>query len=76
MHLIIFTVPSSPPQQVDCMALTSQTIKVTWQAPPSSSIHGVLKGFKVFYRPAEDWHGKILCIYIFFAVKTKNDFYI
>ncbi|XP_035228691.1 Down syndrome cell adhesion molecule-like protein Dscam2, partial [Stegodyphus dumicola] len=49
-------VPSIPPQQVDCMALTSQTIKVTWQPPPSSAIHGVLKGYKVFYRSADDWH--------------------
>ncbi|KAG8194566.1 hypothetical protein JTE90_013309 [Oedothorax gibbosus] len=48
-------VPSSPPQKVDCMALTSQTIKVTWQLPPPSSIHGVLKGYKVFYRTADDW---------------------
>ncbi|GIY09917.1 down syndrome cell adhesion molecule-like protein Dscam2 [Caerostris darwini] len=49
-------VPSIPPQQVDCMALTSQTIKVTWQSPPSSALHGVLKGYKVFYRSVDDWH--------------------
>ncbi|GFU44261.1 down syndrome cell adhesion molecule-like protein Dscam2 [Trichonephila clavipes] len=49
-------VPSVPPQQPDCMALTSQTIKVTWQTPPSSAIHGVLKGYKVFYRSVDDWH--------------------
>ncbi|GBL94720.1 Down syndrome cell adhesion molecule-like protein Dscam2 [Araneus ventricosus] len=49
-------VPSVPPQQVDCMALTSQTIKVTWQSPPASAIHGVLKGYKVFYRSVDDWH--------------------
>ncbi|KAF8795950.1 Down syndrome cell adhesion molecule-like [Argiope bruennichi] len=49
-------VPSVPPQQVDCMALTSQTIKVTWQSPPASAVHGVLKGYKVFYRSVDDWH--------------------
>ncbi|XP_023317526.1 Down syndrome cell adhesion molecule-like protein Dscam2 [Trichogramma pretiosum] len=42
-------VPSSPPQDVRCTALTSQSLQVSWDPPPNSSLNGVLKGYKVMY---------------------------
>ncbi|XP_058789231.1 cell adhesion molecule Dscam2-like isoform X3 [Phymastichus coffea] len=42
-------VPSSPPQDIRCTALTSQSLQVSWDPPPNSSLNGVLKGYKVMY---------------------------
>ncbi|XP_031783300.1 Down syndrome cell adhesion molecule-like protein Dscam2 isoform X4 [Nasonia vitripennis] len=42
-------VPSSPPQDVRCTPLTSQSLQVTWDPPPNSSLNGILKGYKVMY---------------------------
>ncbi|UYV70833.1 hypothetical protein LAZ67_8000776 [Cordylochernes scorpioides] len=43
-------VPSEPPQQVQCAPLTSQSLQVTWAAPPPASIHGVMQGYRVSFR--------------------------
>ncbi|KAK0170460.1 hypothetical protein PV328_011021 [Microctonus aethiopoides] len=40
-------VPSSPPQDIRCTALSSQSLQVSWEAPPDTSLNGVLRGFKV-----------------------------
>ncbi|XP_044020964.1 Down syndrome cell adhesion molecule-like protein Dscam2 isoform X2 [Aphidius gifuensis] len=42
-------VPSSPPQNIACAALTGQNIQVTWKPPPSNKVHGIIKGYKLFY---------------------------
>ncbi|XP_011698542.1 PREDICTED: Down syndrome cell adhesion molecule-like protein Dscam2 [Wasmannia auropunctata] len=42
-------VPSSPPQDVRCTALTSTSLQVSWESPPDSSLNGILKGYKVMY---------------------------
>ncbi|XP_057323530.1 cell adhesion molecule Dscam2-like isoform X3 [Microplitis mediator] len=47
-------VPSSPPQNIACTALTGQNIQVTWKAPPSDKIHGIIKGYKLLYEPANE----------------------
>lgn len=44
-------VPSAPPQSVNCVALTSQNIQVTWQTPPKENLHGVIQGYKLLYEP-------------------------
>ncbi|KAG7198654.1 hypothetical protein KM043_006011 [Ampulex compressa] len=41
--------PSSPPQDVRCTALTSQSLQVSWDPPPDSSLNGILKGYKVMW---------------------------
>lgn len=41
--------PSSPPQDVRCTALTSQSLQVSWDPPPNSSLNGILKGYKILY---------------------------
>ena len=42
-------VPSSPPQDVRCTALSSQSLQVSWDPPPDTSLNGILKGYKVMY---------------------------
>ncbi|GLG93666.1 Tyrosine-protein phosphatase Lar [Gryllus bimaculatus] len=47
--------PSAPPVDVQCTALSSQTILVLWSQPPSGEINGILLGYKVLYRPMTEW---------------------
>ncbi|XP_048270397.1 Down syndrome cell adhesion molecule-like protein Dscam2 isoform X5 [Bombus terrestris] len=42
-------VPSSPPQDIRCTPLSSQSLQVSWDAPPDSSLNGILKGYKVIW---------------------------
>ncbi|XP_014609542.1 PREDICTED: Down syndrome cell adhesion molecule-like protein Dscam2 isoform X8 [Polistes canadensis] len=42
-------VPSSPPSDVRCTALSSQSLQVSWDPPPDSSLNGILKGYKVMW---------------------------
>ncbi|XP_065214717.1 cell adhesion molecule Dscam1 isoform X2 [Planococcus citri] len=51
-------VPSVPPENVKCMALTSQSIQISWNPPVAEGQNGVIQGYKVFYQPAEDWYEK------------------
>lgn len=43
------SVPSSPPQDIRCTPLSSQSLQVSWDAPPDSSLNGILKGYKVIW---------------------------
>ncbi|XP_053686439.1 cell adhesion molecule Dscam2 [Sabethes cyaneus] len=43
-------VPDTPPQNVTCNSLSSQSIKVQWQEPPPQYHNGILQGYKVLYR--------------------------
>ncbi|GAB6032244.1 Down syndrome cell adhesion molecule-like protein 1 [Chamberlinius hualienensis] len=47
--------PSLPPIDVRCTILTSQSIHITWNAPSSDSVNGILRGYKVLYKPVSDW---------------------
>ncbi|XP_066603211.1 cell adhesion molecule Dscam2-like isoform X2 [Prorops nasuta] len=47
-------VPSAPPQNVICTALTGQNIQVTWKPPPSDKVHGVIQGYKLLYESSSD----------------------
>ncbi|XP_064472281.1 cell adhesion molecule Dscam1-like [Ornithodoros turicata] len=44
-------VPSEPPQDVKCTALSSESIHVSWEAPPATAIHGYLQGYRIWYAP-------------------------
>lgn len=39
--------PSSPPQDIRCTALSSTSLQVSWDSPPDSSLNGNLKNYKV-----------------------------
>ncbi|XKL59015.1 hypothetical protein PGB90_000031 [Kerria lacca] len=49
-------VPSAPPENVQCMALTSQSIQISWNPPPQEGRNGLIQEYKVSYQPAEDWY--------------------
>ncbi|XP_023703051.1 Down syndrome cell adhesion molecule-like protein Dscam2 isoform X3 [Cryptotermes secundus] len=49
-------VPSVAPDDVRCAGLTSQSLQVSWQPPPTSQCNGVLQGYKLFYEPVLDDH--------------------
>jgi len=53
----VFTVPSAPPLEVKCAALTSQSVQFTWQPPPMAKVHGVIQGYRITYEPAEEISG-------------------
>ncbi|XP_050450848.1 cell adhesion molecule Dscam2-like isoform X3 [Cataglyphis hispanica] len=46
-------VPSSPPQDVRCTALSSTSLQVSWDTPPDSSLNGILKGYKVMWESTD-----------------------
>ncbi|KAF8774513.1 Down syndrome cell adhesion molecule-like [Argiope bruennichi] len=50
-------VPGQAPSDVKCISPTSQSLHISWSAPPPFSIHGVLQGYKVLFRPAETLAG-------------------
>ncbi|XP_068083883.1 cell adhesion molecule Dscam1 [Anabrus simplex] len=49
-------VPSLPPENVQCTALTSQSLQVTWEPPPLEGRNGIIQGYKVSHQPAEEWY--------------------
>ncbi|XP_068620593.1 cell adhesion molecule Dscam1 [Battus philenor] len=50
-------VPSLPPGSLQCTALSSQSVRVTWEPPPVRGRNGVLQGYRVTYAPVTDWYG-------------------
>ncbi|CAH2009909.1 unnamed protein product [Acanthoscelides obtectus] len=52
-------VPSMPPQDVRCAALTSQSLQVSWQPPSTDHSNGIVQGYKLTYEPVVDdnWRG-------------------
>ncbi|KAH0954098.1 hypothetical protein HN011_010881, partial [Eciton burchellii] len=52
-------VPSMPPGDVRCAALTSQSLQVSWQPPPNTHSNGIIQGYKLNYEPilADAWRG-------------------
>lgn len=44
-------IPEAPPQNVTCQSLSSQSIKIVWQEPLLQYHNGILRGYKVLFRP-------------------------
>uniref|UniRef100_T1J6S4 Down syndrome cell adhesion molecule-like protein Dscam2 n=1 Tax=Strigamia maritima TaxID=126957 RepID=T1J6S4_STRMM len=49
-------VPSSPPQDVRCSSLSSKSIYVLWDSPAPETLNGILRGYKVLYKPTDEWY--------------------
>lgn len=51
--------PSYPPEDVRCASLTSQSLQVSWQPPPTEQCNGLVQGYKLTYEPVLDdsWRG-------------------
>nr|XP_036670817.1 Down syndrome cell adhesion molecule-like protein Dscam2 isoform X6 [Drosophila suzukii] len=47
-------VPSRPPEDVRCAALSSQSLQVSWQPPPIYHTNGLLQGYKLVFEPIID----------------------
>ncbi|XP_075215282.1 cell adhesion molecule Dscam2-like [Lycorma delicatula] len=43
-------VPEEPPQGVRCAMLSSQSLRVRWDPPPSEYQNGILQGYKVLFK--------------------------
>ncbi|GBP58806.1 Down syndrome cell adhesion molecule-like protein Dscam2 [Eumeta japonica] len=50
-------VPSLPPGALQCAALSSQSVRVSWEPPPPRGRNGALQGYRVTYAPVTDWYG-------------------
>uniref|UniRef100_A0A6P4DVD5 Down syndrome cell adhesion molecule-like protein Dscam2 n=1 Tax=Drosophila rhopaloa TaxID=1041015 RepID=A0A6P4DVD5_DRORH len=44
-------VPEAAPQNVNCTALSSQSLKISWMEPPLQFHGGIIQGYKILYRP-------------------------
>lgn len=54
-HLtFVYSVPSRPPEDVRCAALSSQSLQVSWQPPPIYHTNGLLQGYKLIFEPIID----------------------
>lgn len=42
------------PEDVRCVALTSQSLQVSWQAPPAHHTNGLLQGYKLNFEQVLD----------------------
>jgi hypothetical protein len=67
-YIFCSTVPSSPPDDIRCAALTSTSLQVSWQPPVANHQNGLLQGYKVSFEPVLDDYsnGK------FFALKVYS----
>lgn len=54
----LFAVPSMPPENPKCDVLGSTSIYVTWSPPHKDGQNGKIRGYKVAYTAAEDFHEK------------------
>ncbi|PSN42210.1 hypothetical protein C0J52_11247 [Blattella germanica] len=55
---VLLQVPSMPPENVQCSALTSQSLQVSWDPPPAEGCNGIVRGYKVSHQIAEEWYEK------------------
>ena len=55
--MLASAVPGMPPEDVRCTALSSESLQVSWQPPPSSHTNGIIQGYKLNYEPilGESW---------------------
>jgi len=51
VYLNLFAVPEAAPQNVNCTALSSQSLKISWMEPPLQFHGGIIQGYKILYRP-------------------------
>ena len=48
------SIPSSGPTGVNCLSFSSQSITISWDSLPEENINGVLKGYRVYYKPTDN----------------------
>ena len=50
LHKNLFLAPSQAPASFVVSALSSTSVRASWQLPPAGSRHGAIIGFKLFYQ--------------------------
>uniref|UniRef100_T1IPG7 Down syndrome cell adhesion molecule n=1 Tax=Strigamia maritima TaxID=126957 RepID=T1IPG7_STRMM len=53
-------VPNSPPEDVRCSSLSSRSIYVLWESPNPETINGILRGYKIQYKPVDEWYDAMI----------------
>ena len=54
-------VPSLAPSSLACSSPSPTALALSWQPPPPEAMHGLLKGFTVYYRAMREWEvGEVL----------------
>lgn len=69
-NMMNIIVPEAAPQHVNCTALSSQSLKISWLEPPLQFHGGIIQGYKILYRPIvnqSEFYFMILFFSIFFA---------
>lgn len=64
-ELFVCTVPSQAPQAVQAIALSSQSLMVIWSPPPLYTLHGILQGYRVIYKPVTVDEGQCSSLWSF-----------
>ena len=52
--MVLFVVPSQPPVNFKAQNTSSTSIRVTWGEVPQGFLHGILLGYRVFYKETGD----------------------
>ena len=56
--LLFILVPSASPQDINIVNISSHAVSMTWEAIDREEAHGILRGYRLFYRLArlnETW---------------------
>lgn len=70
-NMMNIIVPEAAPQHVNCTALSSQSLKISWLEPPLQFHGGIIQGYKILYRPIvnqSEFYFMILFFNLIFAV--------
>lgn len=76
LNLCFFSVPESHPTRVTCSALSSSSMKVTWNPPPLGQHGGIIQGYKVIYTPLTSDHGDLIFRIFYWQWLYSLDIYI
>ena len=52
--LVLIVVPSQPPVDIAAHNTSSTSLQVTWGEVPKGFVHGILQGYRVFYKRTGD----------------------
>lgn len=52
--LVLISVPSQPPTDLAAHNTSSTSLQVTWGEVPKGFVHGILQGYRVFYKKTGD----------------------
>ncbi|CAB0000493.1 unnamed protein product, partial [Nesidiocoris tenuis] len=51
---LMFPVPGAPPANIQCLSQSSQSILVSWKAPPALLQNGRIQGYRLYYENQDE----------------------